>query len=82
MKAPQYRKAVGEHFHKSTGEFNVMANENTALFAKIPSVDRLLTTKTMEEIALAADNVKVHTDGKTVRKVIVIKGRMINIVAN
>ena len=50
MKAPQYRKAVGEHFHKSTGEFNVMANENTALFAKIPSVDRLLTTKTMEEI--------------------------------
>jgi L-seryl-tRNA(Ser) seleniumtransferase len=30
-----------------------MANENRALFAKIPSVDRLLMTKTMEEVLTA-----------------------------
>ena len=38
--------------------------------------------KTMEEIALADDKVKAQLDGKTVRKVIVVPGRLVNIVAN
>jgi L-seryl-tRNA(Ser) seleniumtransferase len=33
-----------------TGELKIMANENRPLFAKIPSVDRLLMTKTMKEV--------------------------------
>jgi L-seryl-tRNA(Ser) seleniumtransferase len=41
---------VRKGFNDLTGEFNIMANENRALFAKIPSVDRLLMTKTMEEV--------------------------------
>ncbi len=35
-----------------------------------------------EAQALADQNVKTHTDGKTVRKVIVVPGKLINIVAN
>jgi leucyl-tRNA synthetase len=37
---------------------------------------------TVEAAALELDNVKSQTDGKTVRKVIVVKGRLVNIVAN
>lgn len=36
----------------------------------------------MQEAALASERVKVHTEGKTVRKVIVIPGKLVNIVAN
>lgn len=36
----------------------------------------------IEAQALADDTVKVHTDGKTVRKVIVVPGKLVNIVAN
>jgi len=36
----------------------------------------------MEATALADENVKTYTDGKTVRKVIVIPGKLVNIVAN
>ena len=36
--------------------------------------------KAIESAALADVNVKSHTDGKQVRKVIVVKGRMVNIV--
>ena len=34
----------------------------------------------IEKIALASDNVQTHTEGKTVRKVIVVPGRLVNIV--
>ena len=37
---------------------------------------------TIESAARAHDNVRQHTDGKTVRKVIVVPGRLVNIVAN
>jgi len=37
---------------------------------------------TIEEMAMAAPGVQRHTDGKTVRKVIVVPGRLVNIVAN
>ena len=36
----------------------------------------------IESQALANDNVTTHTDGKTVRKVIVVPGKLVNIVAN
>ncbi|MCA0360562.1 MAG: leucine--tRNA ligase [Armatimonadetes bacterium] len=36
----------------------------------------------MQEAALSSERVKVHTEGKTVRKVIVIPGKLVNIVAN
>jgi len=36
----------------------------------------------VEETALAQDNVKQFTDGKTVRKVIYVPGKLVNIVAN
>jgi leucyl-tRNA synthetase len=35
-----------------------------------------------EKAALADENVTAHTDGKTVRKVIVVPGKLVNIVAN
>ncbi|MBS8267366.1 leucine--tRNA ligase [Halomonas litopenaei] len=36
----------------------------------------------VEALALANDNVQRHTDGKTLRKVIVVPGKLVNIVAN
>ncbi len=36
----------------------------------------------LEQVALGSAKVAVHTDGKTVRKVIVIAGKLVNIVAN
>ncbi len=36
----------------------------------------------IEAQALADDTVKTHTDGKTIRKVIVVPGKLVNIVAN
>ncbi len=36
----------------------------------------------IESQALANDNVTTHTDGKTIRKVIVVPGKLVNIVAN
>ncbi|NLN74711.1 MAG: leucine--tRNA ligase [Armatimonadetes bacterium] len=38
--------------------------------------------KTMEQLALASEKVKADLAGKTVRKVIVVKGKLVNIVAN
>jgi leucyl-tRNA synthetase len=40
------------------------------------------TNKQMEEIALADDQVKAAIEGKTVRKVICVPGRLVNVVAN
>ncbi len=36
----------------------------------------------MEKLALASDKIKADLEGKTVRKVIVVKGKLVNIVAN
>ncbi len=38
--------------------------------------------ETVEKLALSAEGVKRHIDGKTVRKVVVVPGRIVNIVAN
>jgi leucyl-tRNA synthetase len=40
------------------------------------------TKEQVEAIGLAEQNVQQHTDGKTIRKVIYIPGRLLNIVAN
>ena len=37
---------------------------------------------TMQSLALASDKIKSDLEGKTVRKVIVVKGKLVNIVAN
>ena len=39
-------------------------------------------SKTLESIALANEDIKRHTEGKTIRKVIAIVNRIVNIVAN
>ena len=36
----------------------------------------------IEADAMADENVKKHTDGQTIRKVIVVPGKLVNIVAN
>ncbi|WP_025729963.1 leucine--tRNA ligase [Heyndrickxia ginsengihumi] len=45
-------------------------------------VDRNVDRTELENIALADDKVKEYIDGKTIRKVIVIPGKLVNIVAN
>lgn len=45
-------------------------------------VDADVEAKQLEELALADENVKKWTEGKTVRKVVVVPGRLVNIVAN
>jgi leucyl-tRNA synthetase len=49
--------------------------------------DRLMISKdadeeTVKAAALASPKVKEHTDGKTIRKIIFIPGKIFNIVAN
>lgn len=46
------------------------------------SVSRTITKEELEELALANDNIKQHIEGLTVRKVIVVPGKLVNIVAN
>lgn len=41
-----------------------------------------LDEESIKESALNDENIKSHLEGKTIRKVIVIKGRLVNIVAN
>ena len=49
--------------------------------------DRLMLSKDADEeaaksAALASAKVKEHTDGKTIRKIIFVPGKLLNIVAN
>ena len=45
-------------------------------------VSRVWTREELEKLALASAKVKTFLDGVTVRKVIVVPGRLVNIVAN
>ena len=45
-------------------------------------VPRDISREELEKLALASSKVKVFLDGVTVRKVIVVPGRLVNIVAN
>ncbi len=61
----------------STVEMAVQVNGK--LRAKI-SVNKDEDDEKVKEIAFAQDNVKVHTEGKTIVKVIVVKNKIVNIV--
>lgn len=52
---------------------------NGKLRAKI-SVDKNESKEKIQEIALSQDNVKVHTNGKDIVKIIVVPGKIVNIV--
>jgi leucyl-tRNA synthetase len=41
-----------------------------------------LSKDKMEKLALENENVKRHIEGKTVKKIIVVPGKLVNIVAN
>jgi len=58
-----------------------MVQVNGKLRGKIKvSVDA--DKESIESLALADSHVQAHTQGKTVRKIIVVPGRLVNIVAN
>ena len=62
-------------------EIQVVVQVNGKLRAKL-NVPADLSKDELEKVALADPNVLSHTDGKTVRKVIVIPGKLVNVVAN
>ncbi|KPK76650.1 MAG: leucyl-tRNA synthetase [Phycisphaerae bacterium SM23_30] len=60
-------------------ELAVQINGKTRAKITVPADSE---EKTIEETALESENVRSHLAGKTVRKVIVVKNRLVNIVAN
>jgi leucyl-tRNA synthetase len=64
-----------------TDELELVVQVNGKLRDKI-TVAKDADAATVEAAALAAPKVKEQLDGKTVRKVIVVPGRLVNIVAN
>ena len=62
-------------------EVEIAIQINGKIKAKI-NVSTSANDEEIKEVALNDDNVKAALEGKTVRKVIVIKGRLVNIVAN
>ncbi len=64
-----------------TDELELVVQVNGKLRDKI-TVSKDADAATVEAAALAAPKVKEQLDGKTVRKVIVVPGRLVNIVAN
>ena len=62
-------------------ELELVVQVNGKLRSRI-SVAASASKDAIEADALADENVKKHTDGQTVRKVIVVPGKLVNIVAN
>lgn len=62
-------------------EIEIVVQVNGKVRAKM-KVPAAATKEQLEELAKANENVQQHTDGKTIRKVIVVPGRLVNIVAN
>ncbi|MFV0557255.1 MAG: leucine--tRNA ligase [Enterococcus sp.] len=62
-------------------EIEVVFQVNGKLRAKV-NVARDLAKDELEAVALANDAVKEHIDGKTIRKVIAVPNKLVNIVAN
>lgn len=46
------------------------------------TASRTISKDDLEALALSDENIKAHLEGKTVRKVIVVPGKLVNIVAN
>jgi len=72
-------KSDPEALEQNTIEMVIQVNGK--LRSKI-SIDKDTDKEQVEVLALADENVKRHTEGKTVRKVIVIPGRLVNIVVS
>lgn len=62
-------------------EIQLIVQVNGKLRARI-QVPADVSKEDAEKAALADENVTAHTDGKTVRKVVVVPGKLVNIVAN
>ena len=62
-------------------EIQIIVQVNGKLRARL-TVPADISKPELEALALADENVTAHTDGKTVRKVIVVPGKLVNIVAN
>ena len=62
-------------------EIQLIVQVNGKLRARI-QVPADVSKEDAEKAALADENVTAHTNGKTVRKVIVVPGKLVNIVAN
>lgn len=62
-------------------EIQLIVQVNGKLRARI-MVPSDVSKEDAEKAALADENVTAHTEGKTVRKVIVVPGKLVNIVAN
>jgi leucyl-tRNA synthetase len=72
-------KSDSEALEQSTIEMVIQVNGK--LRSKI-SVDKNTDKEQIEALAIEDENVKRHTEGKTIRKVIVIPGRLVNIVVS
>ena len=62
-------------------EIEIVVQVNGKLRGKI-TVAKDASNDEIESLAQAEENVKQHTEGKTIRKIIVVPGRLVNIVAN
>ncbi|KKI88837.1 leucyl-tRNA synthetase [Bacillus sp. SA1-12] len=62
-------------------EIEIVVQVNGKVRAKL-LVAKDVTKDQLEQIALEDDRVKEHTTGKTIRKVIAVPGKLVNIVAN
>ncbi|MBK1834139.1 leucine--tRNA ligase [Roseibacillus ishigakijimensis] len=62
-------------------EITIIVQVNGKLRAKL-QVPAEMSKGDLEATALAEPKVQAHTDGKTIRKVIVVPGKLVNIVAN
>jgi len=62
-------------------EIQIIVQVNGKLRARL-TVPADISKPDLEAQALADENVTAHTDGKTIRKVIVVPGKLVNIVAN
>lgn len=62
-------------------EVEIVVQVNGKVKAKL-LVPATATKEEMEEIALADDTVKEQIEGKTVRKIVAVPGKLVNIVAN
>ncbi len=71
-------QADEEALRRDTVELVVQVNGKLRARIEVPAG---APRDAIEEMALADDNVQRHVEGKTVRKVIVVPGRLVNIVA-
>lgn len=62
-------------------EVEIVVQVNGKVRAKL-LVAKVVTKDQLEQIALEDDRVKEHIEGKTIRKVIAVPGKLVNIVAN